>query len=80
MFVCDERGREAREGGGGQAGAPPPPRASPPAPPPPPALITHMHGCLLSRCMRTDRLVDEDGHGEVDRQYDPNSVDELNMP
>ena len=27
----------------------------------------------------TDRLVDEDGHGEVDRQYDPNSVDELNM-
>ena len=26
--------------------------------------------------MRTDRLVDEDGHGEVDRQYDPNSVDE----
>ena len=63
----------------------PPPARQPVRPPdprprPPPALITHMHGCLLSRCMRTDRLVDEDGHGEVDRQYDPNSVDELNMP
>ena len=36
---------------------------------PPPALITHMHGCPLSRCMRTDRLVDEDGHGWFSIQY-----------
>ena len=63
-------GGGGRPGGGGRAGWRTPARAH----------HTHMHGCLLSRCMRTDRLVDEDGHGEVDRQYDPNSVDELNMP
>ena len=49
-----------------QPARPPPPG---PRPRPPPALITHMHGCLLSRCMRTDRLVDEDGHGRFSCQY-----------
>ena len=63
MHVCDERGRGARAGGGGAGGLARGRRARTH---PQPVLITFMHGCPLSRCMRTDRLVDEDGHGDFD--------------
>ena len=53
-------------GGRGRGPRQPAPAPHPWRPHPTPVLITHMHGCPLSRCMRTDRLVDEDGHGDFD--------------
>ena len=45
-------------------------RPPPASRPPPPTCAHHtLHGCSLSRSLRTNRLVDEDGHGEFDFQY-----------